>query len=637
MEQNDHGQSLRANDMRRLADHISPTTRAPETLLPAMLARFALATDLLPPGVENQEDTFVTALHSPKQTTRLAAVRALGKHSVSVPIEPLVTVLLSDPAWDVRAEAARTLGSTGDRAPIEALVAALTDADDSVCAAAALALGDLGDRAPVEPLVDALSDQSWPVREAAVLALWKLGSRVSAEPFVHALQDKDGLVRAEAQKALQQMHPEWASEATRHVTAPLQSIREEDVRRDRVALATTRLVRPPRRLFPGRPRPRRRGIQRTRAAALIAASLIALISLVTMLRFVLLPPTDAGIGGASFANSSGQIIGSQTDGARNVNDQLHIDLHDLQAPSSGKSYYGWLLADPGNLEAPGAVTALGKLPFSQGKIHYQYQDPQRKNLLTTASTFLITEEDAQVAPLNPSPDHGAWRYAAGFSLKKVSGFSLFDHLQHLLAKDPELDTRGLHGGLSFWCARNTARIAEEVHAAQEALKQGDTHAAHNHFVRMLAYLDGPSVQADVPPGTPTLVNPKYSQVALLSSDDAQHARQGYLQHISLHLLSISSNPDATADQKALASHINEALKKVNVELEHVRKDAKQLVSLPETDLLQSSALFTFNDLVTQVKSASGSQADSATKPTSEGIQQITSEIQHLAAFDIEKL
>lgn len=612
-------------------------TGAPETLLPAMLARFALATDLLPPGAENQEDALVMALHSPKQATRLAAVRALGKHWVSVPIEPLVTVLLSDPAWDVRAEAARTLGCTGERAPIEALVAALVDADDSVCAAAALALGDMGERAPVEPLIEALSDQSWPVREAAVLALWKLGSRVSAEPLVHALQDKDGLVRAEAQKALQQMHPEMASEEEQHLSAPLQSIREEDVRRDRVALATTRLVRPPRRLFSGRPRPRRQGIQGTRAAALIAASLIALISLATMLRFVLLPSTDAGIGGASFANSSGQIVGSQTDGTRNVNDQLHIDLHDLQAPSPGKSYYGWLLADPGNLEALGAVTALGKLPFSQGKIHYQYQDAQHKNLLTTTSTILITEEDAQVAPLIPSPDHGAWRYAASFSLKKVSGFSLFDHVQHLLAKDPELDTRGLHGGLSFWCARNTARIAEYAHAAQEAMKQGNAHAAHNYFVRILAYLDGPSVRADVPPGTPTLVNPKYSQVALLSSDDAQHAQQGYLQHIGLHLLSISSNPDATADQKVLASHINEALKKVNIELEHVRKEAKQLVSLPETALLQSPALFTFNDLVTRVKAASGSQADSAAKPTSQGIQQITSEIQHLAAFDIEKL
>ncbi len=721
---NDDEQLSMSNDARRFTERPYTTTKLPDALLPAMINRFGLKMDTLPPEIETREDQLLIALGSREWSTRIAAVKALGKlgertslgplvaavydendavRAVAVqvlgrigqraPIGPLVDAL-HDSAWNVRTAAALALGQIGERAPIHELVEAIHDEDGSVCAAAAQALGRLGERAPIEPLLVALNDQEWAVREAAALALGNLGTRVPAEPLMRALQDKDASVREAAMMALEQTHPERLSKDTPPAlplpeqigqsvnTLPGSSrVQENDVHGEDAAehggrggvlptaeadvslpegvdtnrstnldqQSTQQLtetpvlpsaaepVRSPRQLFPVRQRGRRRMIGAI-AATLLAASLV-IASLATLPRFFL-PATDAGIGGAFFVSSGqGNLVDNDV---RDINDELLIDLHDIQAPASGKSYYGWLLADKGNLEAPGGITVLGKLPFNQGKINYLYQgNAGHTNLLPLASYFLITEEDASTPPQNPSPDHGAWRYSAEISrtpdpADRVNHYSLFDHLQHLLAKDPELEPLGLHGGLNFWCIRNVGRILDYAHTAQDTLEQKDTRTMHVQFVRILDYLDGPSVQTDVPTGTPVLVNAKYAQVPLLSSTDLQQGREGYLKHIGFHLLSIAQNPDASKDQKTLASQINESIKKVNVELEQVRTDAKLLVNMSDTQLLQPSSLPILNDMVTRANYAYNGQTDPVTRNVQKGVQQVGSDVQSLAAFDVEK-
>src|SRR5439155_16854660 len=55
------------------------------------------------------------------------------------------------------------------------------------------------------------------------------------------------------------------------------------------------------------------------------------------------PPITDQIVGQGIFISSGQLSVNTSQG---LNDQLHLELHNIKAPAPGKSYYAWLLADP---------------------------------------------------------------------------------------------------------------------------------------------------------------------------------------------------------------------------------------------------------------------------------------------------
>jgi hypothetical protein len=365
----------------------------------------------------------VSALRDESDIVRAASARVLGSLGEQAPLEPLLHAL-HDSSWRVRAAAALALGKVGERAPIEELAALVNDEDESVCVAAVQALGEIGERVPIEPLALALHDQDWSVREATVLTLERVGGREALHLLEEALRDKDAMVRETAERALRRKATAKAGLSER----PKQIAMVEPI--------------------PLHPQRRRRLAQQQlwrrafgKAAAVVVAACIVVASFAMVPRFFSHPPlAQQGIGGASFASSATDIF-AQHDGSIGVNDELLIDLYSLQAPASGKSYYGWLLTNTSDLEA--ATIPLGKLPSHQGKISYLYKNPTHQNLLLTSSYFLITEEDTNGTPLTPTQDRTKWRYSAEISQvpnpsDTAHHYSLFDHIQHFWRKTQPL-------------------------------------------------------------------------------------------------------------------------------------------------------------------------------------------------------
>jgi serine/threonine protein kinase len=67
-----------------------------------------------------------------------------------------------------------------------------------------------------------------------------------------------------------------------------------------------------------------------------------------------------------------------------IDDQVPIDLRNLAAPASGRSYYGWLLGDMNQSEVP--WVALGKVSFNEDTVHFLFPgDKAHTNLLNDHS------------------------------------------------------------------------------------------------------------------------------------------------------------------------------------------------------------------------------------------------------------
>jgi serine/threonine protein kinase len=393
---------------------------------------------------------------------------------------------------------------------------------------------------------------------------------------------------------------------------------------------------------------RQRRHPRLSSAALLALLLI-LASMGTLLLLapksaIPLTPVSQAVGSVYFVNSE-QL---NPDNSQGINDELLIDLHQLSPPQPGKAYYAWLLGDKTQNES---VTPLGLLPINRGNVSLLYQgNQQHRNLLTNRSRFLVTEEDAAVAPDTYSPDKHAWRYYAELSqapsLKDKLHFTMLDHLRHLLVESPELKIRGLSGGLAIWFLRNTKKVLEWGSAARDDWRR-NPELLHRQIVRILEYLEGESyVQQDTPQvGTERYADKFSAQIALLgptpgaldppgySYDD--EPSPGYVYLVPNHLAGAVLSPDATASQQALAAQIHSAIDQVRGELEQVHRDAQQLVKMDETQLAQPEALVLLNDMVTQADSASNGQIDPQTGQLTGGVTSIYYSIQRMAAFTVK--
>ncbi len=287
-------------------------------------------------------------------------------------------------------------------------------------------------------------------------------------------------------------------------------------------------------------------------------------------------------GGQAFLLSSGQL---DPGSAQGIADQLQIQLQNIPDPQAGKSYYAWLLADrhphveQPALEPPLQFTLpllLGKLPVSHGSVSFFYNgDAQHDNLFSISSRLLITEEDTNGTPHGPTADRSTWRYY------------VVDHIRHLFYKETKVGVLGLPGGLDIWLYRNTEKLMEWAISARDDYhaQVSDPTVIHNLFVSMLDYLDGaPNVHIDVPAGTPIAADPVASKVALLTVDPSQGKDlatnpPGYLDHVPLHLNGVIRAPDATAQMRALATEIIQALNNAGRWLVQTRMLAQQLVNM----------------------------------------------------------
>ena len=353
-------------------------------------------------------------------------------------------------------------------------------------------------------------------------------------------------------------------------------------------------------------------------------------------------PTQPTLLGHAFFVSSGLLSSKSSN--QGITDELQINLQNLPDPQPGNRYYAWLLNDH-QINLP--AVALGSLPLNHGQVTMTYSDPQHNNLLASYSRFLITEEDANPPPTNPSLDTNTWRFDAVFSTTPnpadtVNHFSLLDHLRHLLSQDPKLKLVGLGGGLDIWLFRNTTKILEEAGSARDARKgctPDPTNAAcafvHRSLVRILDYLDGSTyVQADVPLDTPVLIDPTVARVALLEFDVAHQQPPGYLEHIGTHLRELTISPGVTPAQRTLAIRITQAINNVQGWHEAVHTDAVKLEKMNNSQLSQPDALSILNDLLTQANHAFVGQFDPNTSTVKEGVVQIHNNMQGLATFDV---
>ncbi len=341
------------------------------------------------------------------------------------------------------------------------------------------------------------------------------------------------------------------------------------------------------------------------------------------------------IAGHAYFLSSG--LSNETT-SQGINDELQIDLQNVPAPVASKSDYAWLLGDENKSEAGSLL--LGSLSVNQGKVHFIYTgDQQHDNLLENYSRFLVTEEDANITPVAPSVVTTSWRYIAELPQKPdpkdtVHHFSVLAHLRHLLSADPTLDGLKLHGGLGIWLVRNVEKVQEWAGSARDYWTSKDTNLMRDQLKRILDYLDSTTyVGQDVLSANPVIVDQRIAKVALLEFSPDQQP-PGYLTHISHHVQGVIGAPGATTDQRNLASQIYTNLNNATKWLTQVRKDAKQLVNLPDAQLLSQHSLSILNDMATQALYAYVGQLNISTNNVQEGVIQIYYHLAAMASLEI---
>ena len=269
-------------------------------------------------------------------------------------------------------------------------------------------------------------------------------------------------------------------------------------------------------------------------------------------------------------------------------------------------------------------------------------DAQHSNLLVNTSRFLITEEDATIAPMAPSMDPATWRYSGEFSstpIKSVQNpenFSYLDHLRHLLAADPTLDQLGLPGGLNTWLYRNTGKLVEWSTSMRETWEgTKDAGYVRRQTTRILTYLDGTTfLYRDLPAKQPLLVQERLARVGLLNVAGPNQEPPGYQAHINRHLLGLLQ---ADATPQNLREQIDEftvAMSNISSWLEKVRGDAQKIVKMSDAQLRQLATLNLLNDMIDNINHAFAGQLDPSTGQTLQGVSWLHEHMNALATLTI---
>ena len=347
--------------------------------------------------------------------------------------------------------------------------------------------------------------------------------------------------------------------------------------------------------------------------------------------------TGSQVVGSAFFVSSGQLNEGNSQG---INDELQLNLQNIAEPAAGQSYYAWLLGD---LNKPATKPLLlGMLPVTHGGVQFLYPgDQQHSNLIATYSRLLITEEPTTTAPPPPSSDHHPWRFYAELPQIPIptgNHFSALDHLRNLFYEGTILHLLGIHGGLNIQLLRHTQKVWEWVSSARDSWSASNITAAdfvHRQIVRTLDYLDGtPLLQKDVPAGTPLLVNKLLAQVPLVNIVKNKGA-PSYIDRAGGELNRLVRSPGITSVMNAIATKDGLALyNNVQTWLENLRQDAKRLVYMTDTQLLQPSTLLTLDNMVTQATYALVGRLDPTTNEVQSGVVQIYYDIQRLATFNL---
>ena len=368
---------------------------------------------------------------------------------------------------------------------------------------------------------------------------------------------------------------------------------------------------------------------------LVGAGVISYLSFLRMFPFAPAAPVIRLVGHITFLSSE-QLSENSSQG---IDDEVQIDLHSLSSPAAGKSYYAWLLGDK-NLSDSKAIL-LGKLSVNQGNAYLLYPgDQQHTNLLEFNSRFVVTEEDAEMTPITPSPDYSAWRYYGEIPQSpdplNSHHYSFLDHVRHLLASEPMLNDLELPGGLNNWFYRNTGKLIEWTISARDRWEESkDLAFVRRQTIRTLTYLDGLSfVQQDMPPDATLPDTSKLDSVGLLDVNGQNQNPASYLGSIVYHLNGLLDAPGSTQDVRKNAAQIITAMNNVQGWLETMHADAKQIVAMTDAQLGQSAAFTLLNDLVDQANHAYVGEIGPTNGEMREGVTWIHDHLQSLATLSV---
>ncbi len=330
--------------------------------------------------------------------------------------------------------------------------------------------------------------------------------------------------------------------------------------------------------------------------------------------------------------------------SQGIDDQVQITLHTLSAPTSGKSYYAWLLGDADLAESQSIL--LGKLTVVNGSVNMFYSgDAQHTNLLQIGSRFLITEEDSTVTPLLPSPETSAWRYYGALpttpDLSDKHHYAFLNHLRHLLADEPILDEIELPGGLNNWFTRNTQTLVEWTTSARDQWQASSTHSAasvRDVAMNVLSYLDGMSfMPQDTPPASQRVqvdLDTHLAGLGLVNVSGPSQNPASYIDQILYHLNGLLHAPGSPASVRATAAALLPAMSSVETWLQNLRSDDKQLLAMSDAQLGQAAASALLNDMVVQASNAYTGNTDPATGHAEHGVAWIHQQLQSMATISV---
>jgi hypothetical protein len=349
-------------------------------------------------------------------------------------------------------------------------------------------------------------------------------------------------------------------------------------------------------------------------------------------------PTAQTVGSITF-QSSEQLNENTSQG---IDDQVQINLHSLSAPSTGKSYYAWLLGDTSQTEAQSVL--LGKLAVANGAASLFYAgDSQHTNLLQITSRFLVTEEASSVVPLLPSPDTSTWRYYGALPAapdpNDAHHYSFLNHLRHLLADEPILDELELPGGLNNWFSRNTEELIQLTSSARDHWQNNhNLVTVRSQGVQILSYLDGMSfVEQDLPAASANVQTPLDTHLAALGLLNVRGTTQNppsYMDQIAYHLNGLLNAPGSPGNVRVVAGKILPVLSTVTTWLQKLRGDDKSLLAMNDTQLGQSAALSLLDDMVLQASNAYSGTTNTVNGQLEQGVTWIHQQLQSIATITI---
>lgn len=147
---------------------------------------------------------------------------------------------------------------------------------------------------------------------------------------------------------------------------------------------------------------------------LLVASLGCVVLLLLGLGTAVVLPRLSSLSGTPTPPPGGVSVGqirflSNASAGQGILNEVQTDLSNVQSLPAGLVYYAWLRQ--ANSESP--TTPHWPLQVQNGIIHYLYTStlPQT-NLLTTSNLFLITAENASIAPVVPNPSPARHYYYA---------------------------------------------------------------------------------------------------------------------------------------------------------------------------------------------------------------------------------